>query len=181
MDDLQLGTPTSSNTALLGPEALLTFPATWQLLAPTPDFFVDEQGASVSVPAYDAQTWVDRRWGLFGEASVRENPAYRAQLEARFADHASFWRQLGDLDGAAPEWKALAIIGTGRSTVVGWRAKGDVVDLTTPERGDGDGTVPTTRAMPPKPIAPEVVNTGAEHSALLNDDGVREVLRQFVK
>lgn len=180
-DDLQLGTPTSSNTALMGPEALLTFPATWQLLSPTPDFFLDEQGASVSVPAYDAQTWVDRKWGLFAETPVRENPAYQAQLEARFAEHASFWKEMSDVEGAAPEWKALAIIGTGRSTVVGWRAKGEVIDLTTPVRGDGDGTVPTNRAMPPRPIVPEVVNTSAEHSALLNDDGVREVLRQFVQ
>jgi hypothetical protein len=34
---------------------------------------------------------------------------------------------------------------------------------------------------PPKPIEAQVVNTKAEHSDLLNDDGVREVIRQFVK
>ncbi|MDX2010218.1 MAG: alpha/beta hydrolase [Myxococcaceae bacterium] len=181
-DDLQLGTPTSSNTALLSAEALLTFPSTWQLLSPTPDFFVDASGSPVTLAAYDAQTWLDRRWGLFAEPSVRENPAYRAQLEARFIAHAELWGQLGDVEGEPPTWSALAVIGTGRSTVVGWRAApGGDVDLTTPVRGDGDGTVPTTRARPPKPISFEAVDTRAEHSALLNDDGVREVLRQFVR
>jgi pimeloyl-ACP methyl ester carboxylesterase len=181
-DDLQLGTPTSSNTALLSPEALLTFPAAWQLLAPAPDFFVDATFASVPVPAYDAQTWLDRRWGLFAEAEVRENPAYRAQLEARFSEHASLWRELGDVDGPSPPWRALAIVGTGRSTVVGWRIAPDgAVDLTNPVRGDGDGTVPAARAAPPRPVGAELVETRAEHSALLNDDGVREVLRQFVQ
>lgn len=180
-DDLQLGTKSSSNTALLGAEALLTFPASWQLLPPEPDFFVDAQGASVPVRAYDAQTWLTNAWGLFAEPSVRENPAYRAQLEARLAEHASFWKEMGDLEGAAPEWKTLAIIGTGRQCDVSWRAKGEVIDLSAALRGDGDGTVAANRAVPPKPIVAEVVNTGAEHSALLNDDGVREVLRQFVK
>lgn len=180
-DDLQLGTPTSSNTALLSPEALLTFPSTWQLLAPAPDFFVDANGAPVTLAAYDARTWLDRRWGLFAEPAVRDSAAYRAQLEARFQAHAELWRELGDLDGPAPAWSALAIIGSGRSTVVGWRASaGGDVDLTAPVRGDGDGTVPTARARPPRPIDFEAVATAAEHSALLNDDGVREVLRQFV-
>jgi pimeloyl-ACP methyl ester carboxylesterase len=181
-DDLQLGTPTSSNTVLLAPEALLTFPATWQLLSPTPDFFVDEQGRSVPVPAYDAQSWLDRRWGLFAETSVRENPAYRAQLEARFSEHEALWRELGDLDGPAPAWASLAIVGTGRPTVVSWKVMADGgIDLEHPVKGDGDGTVPSTRAVPSKPTVAEIVNTAAEHSALLNDEGVREAVRQFVK
>lgn len=181
-DDVQLGTPTSSNTALLSPEALLTFPSTWQLLAPMPDFFVDASGSPVPLAAYDAQTWLDRRWGLFAEADVRANPAYRAQLEARFSAHTGLWRELGDLDGPPPAWRALAIIGSGRSTVVGWRVTpGGDVDLTTPVRGDGDGTVPSSRASPPRPVTAELVSTTAEHSALLNDDGVREVLRQFAR
>lgn len=181
-DDLQLGTPTASNTQLLSAEALLTFPATWQLLSPSPDFFVDAKGDSVAVPAYDPQTWLDRGWGLFSEPAVRENPAYRAQLESRFQEHASLWRLLGDLEAPVPSWKALAIIGVGRPSVVGWQVSADGgVDLKNPVRGDGDGTVPTTRAMPPSPIVPEVVQTKAEHSELLNDPGVREVLRQFVQ
>lgn len=181
-DDLQLGTLTASNTALLGPEALLTFPASWQLLAPRPDFFVDERGAPVEVPAYDPQAWVQHGWGLFGEPAVRENSAYLDQLRQRLEAHHAFWEGLRDEEGPAPAWSALAIVGKGRPTVEAWRVKADgSIDLKEPVRGDGDGSVLTARAMPPRPITPQVVNTTAEHSDLLNDDGVREVLRQFVQ
>ncbi len=180
-DDLQLGTRTASNTALMNAEALLTFPASWQLLGPQPDFFVDAAGRPVDVHAYDAEQWLAARWGLFGEQAVRDNPAYRRQLERRLADHRAFWAGMGDEDGPAPAWKALAIVGKGRSTVEAWKVKADgSVDLTEPARGDGDASVLAVRALPPRPIVPEVVETKAEHSALLNDDGVRAVLKQFV-
>jgi pimeloyl-ACP methyl ester carboxylesterase len=181
-DDLQLGTPTANNTALISAEALLTFPSAWQLLGPQPDFFVNEAGAPVEVAAYHAAEWSRRQWGLFAEPAVRENSAYVAQLTQRLAEHREFWAGMGDEPGPVPEWKALAIVGTGRATVEAWRLKADgSFDLTAPLRGDGDGSVLTARATPPKPIDAQRVNTTAEHSALLNDDGVREVLRQFVK
>ncbi len=181
-DDLQLGTPTASNTALISAEALLTFPSSWQLLGPQPDFFVNEAGAPVEVPAYQAAAWSQRQWGLFSEQAVRDSPAYVAQLTQRLAEHHGFWAGMGDEPGTAPTWKALAIVGTGRATVEAWRVKADgSIDLKNPTRADGDGSVLTARATPPKPIEAEVVNTKAEHMNLLNDDGVREVLRQFVK
>lgn len=181
-DDLQLGTATASNTALLSAEALLTFPSSWQLLGPQPDFFVTEAGAPVEVPAYEAAAWSQRQWGLFAEQRVRDNPAYVAQLTQRLVEHHEFWAGMGDEPGGTPTWKALAIVGTGRPTVEAWRVKADgSVDLKAPTQGDGDGSVLTARATPPKPIAAEIVNTKAEHMNLLNDDGVREVLRQFVK
>jgi hypothetical protein len=102
--------------------------------------------------------------------------------DGELADHHDFWAGMGDEPGPAPSWKALAIVGTGRPTVEAWRVKADgSVDLKNPTRADGDGSVLTVRATPPKPIEAQVVNTKAEHSDLLNDDGVREVIRQFVK
>jgi len=181
-DDLQLGTATSSNTALLSAEALLTFPSAWQLLGPTPDFFVDAAGARVEVPAYEAAAWLERGWGLFGEPAVKASAAYLAQLKQRLREHHDFWAGMGDVEGPPPAFQALAIVGTGRPTVEAWRVKADgVVDLKAPTRADGDGSVLTARATPPRPIAAEVVTTHAEHSALLNDDGVREALRAFVR
>jgi pimeloyl-ACP methyl ester carboxylesterase len=180
-DDLQLGTKTGSNEKLLDAETLLTFPSAWQLLGPQPDFFVDSSGAPTSVPAFDADTWLARRWGLFSDEAVRANPAYRVQLEQRLSAHRALWSELSDVEGPPPPVRVLAIIGHGRETLEAWRVTSDgTVSFTNPTRGNGDGTVLAARAVPPKPLVADVVETRAEHSELFNDDGVREVLRAFV-
>jgi pimeloyl-ACP methyl ester carboxylesterase len=180
-DDLLLGTPSARNTALISAEALLTFPSAWQLLAPTSDLFVDEAGRPVTLNLFLAQTWIDRRWGLFAAPEVRESAAYRAQLEARIEAHRAFWAGFADEDGPAPPWKVMAVIGTGRDTTAKWRVlKDGRVDLDNPVTADGDGMVLSSSAVPPKPIHATIVNTPADHGELVKDASVRHVVREFL-
>src|SRR6185436_3451144 len=60
--DLFLGASTNLNTAILSPEALWTFPATWQLLPRTDDFFVDDAGKPMVLAISRPETW--GRWQL---------------------------------------------------------------------------------------------------------------------
>jgi|APLak6261679142_1056127.scaffolds.fasta_scaffold00246_15 pimeloyl-ACP methyl ester carboxylesterase len=178
-DDLHLGTRTSSNVALMGPEALLTFPSSWALLGPTQDFLFDAQGAPVPLEIFTAQTWVDRKWGLFKEPLP---PAYRAQLEARLKARTEFWAGFGDLDGPPPTWKTMAVVGKGRPTVRGWTVNADgTFDFAHPLMGDGDGVVLASHTHPPKPMSAIVVESTGEHSGMLREKAVQSVIADFLR
>lgn len=181
-DDLHLGTKTSSNTRLLEAEALLTMPAAWQLLPPVPDIFFDESGEKKDLPAYDAATWLEGKWGVFKEPALAGNAAYRRQLEERLEAHRALWAGFGDEEGPAPPWEAMAVIGKGRKTVSGWTVKPDgSFDFEKPLRGDGDGAVLSERAHPPRPIKVTVVESTDEHTAMLRQAEVQAVIAEFLR
>ncbi|MDP1829696.1 MAG: alpha/beta hydrolase [Archangium sp.] len=178
-DDLHLGSKTNANTKLLEAEALLTMPAAWQLLSPEADIFFDQRGARIDVPAYDASTWIEGHWGVFKEPL---DPAYRRQLEERFEAHRALWASLGDEQGDPPAWATMVVIGKGRPTVRAWTLKDDrTFDFTNPLRGDGDGAVLVERAHPPKPIKATIVETTAEHTAMLREPEVQAVIADFLR
>lgn len=179
-DDLHLGTKSQSNTRLIDREALLTFSSSWQLLPPRADYFVDEQGAAITVPALDPAAWQTRKWGLFADASLPG--AYVEQLRARVDAHAGSWAVLADADGPAPTWKTMIIAGAGRPTVTAWPVRADgTFDFSHPVRGDGDGTVPLASTRPPRPIVATFVETTAEHSEMLRRPEVQAVMSAFLR
>jgi hypothetical protein len=59
------------------------------------------------------------------------------------------------------------------------RWAGDGFDFEHPVRADGDGTVVARRAVPPFKAA--WVYTQTAHLGLLNDDGVRAAIAEFLK
>ncbi len=181
-DDLQLGTKASANTHLLAAEALLTMPSAWQLLPASPEFFFDEQGAHRDLPAYDAATWLEGKWGVFQDPSLTNDAAYRRQLEERLEAHRALWVSLADEDGPAPTWEAMAVIGKGRPTVNGWTVKADGrFDFSQPLRGDGDGSVLAQSAHPPRPIKATIVETTFEHTQMLRQEEVQTVIADFLR
>ena len=180
-DDLFIGNATARNSALMPASALLTFSSTWQLLPPEPDFFVDEQHAAQPVDAFSAETWLQRGWGVFHDASLQGNAAYRGQLEGRLEARRAFWAGMGDEATDAPRFQTLSVIGTGRQTTATWVMKADGhFDFDHPGLADGDGTVLTERATPPKPIQGAKVETSAEHAVLLNDAAVQTAIAAFI-
>jgi pimeloyl-ACP methyl ester carboxylesterase len=159
-DDLFLGTVSARNTALLSAPALWTFSSSWQLLPRSDDFFVDAEGAPVTVPISDPATW--KAWAL----------PCPALLEARLAD-----RQKMPPSFDAPTAPALAIIGRGRPTIAAMRRQGDFFDFDQPSKRDGDGTVLTDNAAPP--FSAQQLFTEYEHQTLLNDPQVRDAIALF--
>lgn len=184
-DDLFIGNTTARNSALMPASALLTFSSTWQLLGPDSDFLIDQQVFEPTpLDPFSPDTWVKLGWGVFHDPTLRDNPAYRRQLEARLWARSEFWAGMGDeapTDDPPTKWKSLAIIGTGRPTVASWVFTNDrTFDFDHPGLADGDGTVLTARANPPKPIHSASFETGAEHAVLLNDAAVQSAIAAFI-
>lgn len=180
LDDLSAGTPSARNTALMSVEALFTFPSSWQLLPPQGDFFFRD-GQRSSIDLQSAQTWLDRSWSVFRDPALKTDRAYLAQLDALLAARRELWASLGDAPAEPFPWKAMVVIGKGRSTTVGWGVDAQgTVDLSRALLGDGDGSVATDRAHPPVPISAIEVQTDAEHIGLLNDRGVQRVVLDFL-
>lgn len=179
-DDLFVGTPMGLNRELLSSEALFTFTSAYQLLPPRSDFFAGRDGKPVQLDAFDAQTWIQRGWGVFKKPELRSEPAYRAQLQRQLDAHRAFWESLGEQEGPAPELEALAVVGTGRSSVRAVRAEGDRFDFEHPVVGDGDGSVLAAFALPPQPMRVQRVESSAEHMALMGARDVQQVIARFL-
>jgi pimeloyl-ACP methyl ester carboxylesterase len=160
--DLFRGTETVRNTALLSPEALWTFSATWQVLPVRDDFFVDGEGKRVEVPISDPAAWRDWPQACPGLLGDRLKDRARVQLPVLPVPH------------------ALVVVGQGRQVTDAIRWTGSGFDLEHPLRADGDSTVVVSRAIPPFK-AERLVYTSAAHVALLNDEGVRAAIEEFLK
>ncbi len=166
-DDMFTGTKTVRNTALLSAPALWTFSSAWQLMPVKDDFFVDELGQPIELPISDPLTWRSNAWPL----------ACPALLEARLADRAAMLNAEGQGVTVAPG--VLAIIGHGRPVIDFVRVKGQWFDFKNPVLADGDGSVVARRAEPP--LKATIVTTDAPHAQLLNDDGMRTAIEDFLK
>jgi pimeloyl-ACP methyl ester carboxylesterase len=160
--DLFLGASTYQNTALLSPEALWTFPATWQLLPRTDDFFVDDHDQPLELPISKRETW--SHWELPCPQRLAERLADRAAMPAEFEK--------------APA-RSLAVVGRGKPSTAALRVHDGFFDFEHPLRADGDGTVLVTNAIPR--FQSETVFTSADHVRLLDDPAVRKAIEAFFK
>ncbi|MFP2905767.1 lipase/acyltransferase domain-containing protein [Pyxidicoccus sp. 3LFB2] len=180
-DDLHEGTTTGRNTALLRPEALFTFASSFQLLPWSNDFLRDAGGAPVALDPYAPEQWWTRGWGVFAEASLREDAAYREQLTRMLDARRALAEALAPREGLPPPpFQTLVVVGTGRSTTSGFRMKDGALDLDDEVKADGDGAVLTTSAVPALPLPFERVDSRAEHVALMSDDDVLEAIARFL-
>jgi hypothetical protein len=181
-DDFVTGVPTGLNRQLLSPAAVFTFTAAFQLLPPAPDFFVDAEGRPHPAPAYQADFWRAQGWGPFADAALREDAAYRAHLEAQLAAHAALWADLRPAAGEPPApFPSLVVVGTGRKAVQAYRMAEGRLQQGGEVKGESDGSVLVARARPPPELAARVVETGAEHEALLDAPDVRAALLGFLR
>ncbi|KFA91129.1 lipase family alpha/beta hydrolase [Archangium violaceum] len=181
-DDLQVGTETLRNRALLAREALFTFASAFQLLSTRSDFFVDAGGKPIELDAFDAAVWLREGWGPFADATLREDEAYRAQLVRMLEAHRELHEALGPRPGlpAAP-FETLVVVGTGRPTVSGMRLVDGKLDVKNPPRADGDGSVLSARAVPVLPLVYQRVDSPAEHVALMSDREVLHAVERFLR
>lgn len=180
-DDLLEGTATGRNRALLRPEALFTFASAFQLLPWNSDFFVDAAGTPGALDAYAPEQWWTRGWGVFAEAPLREDAAYREQLTRMLDARRALAEALAPREGLPPPpFQTLVVVGTGRSTTRGFRLKDGGLDLEHEVTVDGDGSVPATSAVPALPLPFERVDSRAEHVALMSDDDVLEAISRFL-
>jgi pimeloyl-ACP methyl ester carboxylesterase len=180
-DDLLEGTTTGRNTALLRPEALFTFASSFQLLPWRGDFFVDGAGAPVALDAFVPEQWWTRGWGVFEEAALREDAAYREQLTRMLEARRALADALAPREGLPPPpFQTLVVVGTGRSTTSGFRMKDGALDVDDETKADGDGSVLATSAVPALSLPFERLDSRAEHVALMSDDEVLRAIARFL-
>ncbi|NOK38200.1 alpha/beta fold hydrolase [Corallococcus exercitus] len=179
-DDFTLGTPMGRNRALLSPEALFTFASAFQLLPSESDFFVDASGQPVAFDAYRPDAWVDGGWGVFQDAAVRELPAYRQWLERMLEARSGLARALSERGGPPPPFRTLAVVGVGHPLIKSFRVIDGKPTFEDPVLADGDGSVLTTRALPPAPLHVDRLETKADHVAMVGDEEVMEAVARFV-
>lgn len=181
-DDLLLGTEVGLNRSLLAPEALFTFASAFQLLPSRSDYFVDAEGRPVAWEAMDPALWVKQGWGVFADPALREDKAYRAQLERMLEANRGLAEALSPRPGLPPApFETLVVVGSGRATQSGFRVVAGQVDARHALRADGDGSVVSTRALPLLPMAYQRVDTQAEHTGMTSDREVLRAVERFLK
>ena len=169
-DDLFIGSVNGRNSTLVNREALLTFTSAFQLIGPS------VPGATEAT----ADLWQTNRWGIFADETLTETSAYNKKLAEQLSANAALVQSLADEDGPAPTYKALAVIGTGEKTIASWPVQGTAFDLKNPNYGDGDGLVTVESAVPPRPLAAQVVRLPAEHSAMVFDRALQKAVADFL-
>lgn len=179
--DFMVGTPSGLNHSLLSKEAVFTFPAAYQLMSATDDYFRDAQDHPVSIAASDPAVWCEKGWSVFADKALCADPAYQQYLSRMLTTHRETALALGEVTAPPPPTlKAMAIIGHKRETTGAERIIDGKVDVEHPIIVDGDGTVPASSALPTRPLDYEHVDTGALHVALLNDGAVRKAIARFL-
>lgn len=178
--DLLKGTVTGRNTALMSVPALFSFTSSFQLLPPEDDVLFAQPPAQAT-RVLEPGSWWSFGWGVFSDADLHDNEAYRAQQRRQLAAHAELWRSLGDAPGPLPGFQTLVVTGVGHAVKSGFPEANGAVDFRRPTFGDGDGTVLAKRAVPPQPLQFEQKTSRADHGTLLKDASVQEAILQFLK
>ncbi|MDQ3265350.1 MAG: hypothetical protein M3Y59_17120 [Myxococcota bacterium] len=178
-DDFFLGTPLGRNERLMGPDAVFSFPAAFQLLPPTGDFLLRSDGSPSSLELDLPETWTGAGWSVFADPTLVGNAAYRTHLARMLAGHAAVFSPLPQ--EPAP-FSSRVVIGQGHSTVESFPIAPDgKVDLKAARLGDGDGTVLAQRARPPGSLHAQLLFTDAEHVEMLRRPELLRALELFLK
>jgi pimeloyl-ACP methyl ester carboxylesterase len=179
--DLQTGTATGLNKALLSRDALFTFASVFQLLPASDDFLFSSGDRLLNARVSDPVVWISTGWSVFSDPTLRENLAYRLQLARMLSAHTEIVRALGETTSAPPETlRTLVVVGTGRPTVSGLRLVDGRVDGKHHLLADGDDSVPSANATPPSSLPYRRLDTGAIHAGILNDSSVRAEIIRFL-
>lgn len=181
--DMDLGSPLLLNKSLLSPEALCSFPSSYQLLPIYPGGVI----ANPDIDIFKADTWRARNWGCFKDANMPTDLTARRLEFVKDSLHRSqqFFSLLNNRDDQSStrlNTKILNIVGRGRSTEsqFNWStAKGNFV-FDQPLLEDGDGVVIVRSAQLLSAFERQFETTqaqvDADHDKLLSDpDGYKKV------
>lgn len=179
--DLHGGIPNGLNARILSPEVLFTFPSVYALFPETGKGLVDAQGAPIPIDFYNAEDWARLKLGAIAEPGA--GPAEMNHLKRALAQ-AKKLRTILSQPSAKSLPPVLVVLSSqtptrdrvtreGTKSVKGW-------DFDSADKKPGDGRI-TAEAAEPAGVPHETYETRARHSLLLNDSGVIERIRAFLK
>ncbi|RKI53246.1 alpha/beta fold hydrolase [Corallococcus sp. AB049A] len=76
--------------------------------------------------------------------------------------------------------RTLAVVGVGHPLIKSFRIIDGKPAFEDPVLADGDGSVLTTRALPPAPLHVDRLETRADHVGMMGDEEVQEAVARFV-
>ena len=173
LPDLTEGTRTGLNGRILAPAVVATFTSIYSFFPLDGTGVVDAAGKPLSADFYSAATWQRFGWGVYaGNAPAASATAY---LQVALAHAKRFRESLAPSLQAYPPVRVIA--GRGRPTLHEVQVSGaNRPDFTVRPKVSGDGRVAENDALPPQGVPFTVDYAAAEHSALLNDPQVINLL-----
>lgn len=181
LPDVHAGRREGLSKTILAPAVLATFPSVFGLFPNhAEDRLITADGKTIDVDFFALDSWCALKLGPCATGVMSdEDRAFYTELFAHTKAHR------GRLD-AAPEGalpKVLVVASKKHPTLVraiqggpksesGW-------DFETAPKEAGDGRVVFEHAMPPKSVPYEVVETDAEHAALLGDPKVVDAIAKL--
>ena len=182
LPDLHSGTAVGLNRKLLAPEVLFTFPSLYTLFPIDGSGLEDAHGHPVNMDFYSVDGWKNNALGIFSEQ--RDNLAdLEGYLTQALTAARSFRGLLRPLEQTYPPIAVLA----GRNFPTLARAmRGGPrsirgLDFETPPKEPGDGRVRESSALPPSGIPYRIVYSDREHTQLLNDPVVTDLIENLAR
>ncbi|MBC7692155.1 MAG: alpha/beta hydrolase [Methylotenera sp.] len=185
--DLHAGDSVGTNSRILSPQVLFTFPSVYTLFPLGGKGLVEEDGSPITMDFYSQPQWKEKKLGVFSDparvAAVGSEEKAEAFMATALA-HAKTFRML-----LAPRKQnfppVLVISNEDRPTLVTAIHHGkkstDGWDLQSAPQAPGDGRVAEHDAFPPTGVAYDLFLSKAEHTQLLNDPKVIERIEIFLK
>lgn len=170
--NMQFGTGYPWNPALLQPETVASFPASYYLLPLLEaEFFVGDQ--KQSLPLKDAQFWKQHRLGLLRDPNQDTFEIRLQYTQERLKRAHSFQAALARI----PKIPLLKVIGRGTPTLTygefrsphDWAFRPKDTELFARLETDGDGTVPSISAMLDSHIPEKILDSTLSHDKLFLD------------
>lgn len=170
--NMQYGTGYPWNPALLQPETVASFPASYYLLPlQEAEFFVNDK--KQTLPLHQVSFWQQHRLGLLKDPQhekVEERLQYtKKQLERAHAFQVALSK--------IPKIPLLKVIGRGKPTLTygelhgphDWKFRPKDTENYARLETDGDGTVPAVAARLEAPVAEKILDSSFSHDKLFLD------------
>lgn len=177
LPDLHVGTPVGLNRRILAPEVLFSFPSVYSLFPTDGSGLENAQGQPVAMDFYSVDGWKRHRLGIFSEDhdNVVERERY---LDAALKVARNFRALLQPEQHAYPP--IIVVASGGLPTLARARLNGPKsirgVDFDTSPKEPGDGRVRLRSALPPGGISYRLIASDSEHTQLLNDPSIIEMI-----
>lgn len=178
LEDMHKGSSTGINSKIASPEVMFTFPSVYTLFSESGKGVIDKSGKEIIVDFYSPKTWYSNRLGVFSLPG-RDLEKDKKFLEKALYQAKEFRKALHVPSNKYPPLQIILGHNTptlccamrdGPKAVRGW-------DFASDPKISGDGRVASTN-LPPKGVKYDLFYSEYEHSHLLNDPKVIEVIQK---
>lgn len=176
LPDLHEGTDTGFNREILSWKVLSTFPSVYTLFAGRSDALIDEDGMPLPIDFFDADDWERLKLRFFAEG--RTSPADWKNFLRTALDKAREFRAM--LKPRPVKYPPVhVVLSNNHPSLASAQRKGASWDFESHGKKPGDGRVQEVNALPPSEIVFTRHLSENEHSELLNDPKIIELIRSL--